>query len=133
MIPFWGAIKKIGLYNQVISILQESRKKVVELSGIMANPTYAKVLEGVENVKSNNVDLILAVVVGGSVINCSKAISVSAYCEGDPWTRYWINFEPVNNKLVPVASILTLAGTGSEMNGGSVITNEERKSFPGKC
>lgn len=126
-----GAIKKMGLYDTVIDILNESGKKVVELSGIMANPTYEKVLEGAAIVKNNNVDLILAIG-GGSVIDCAKAISVSAYCEGDSWSRYWINFEPVNNKIVPVASILTLAGTGSEMNGGSVITNEDIKIKAGR-
>ena len=62
---------------------------------------------------------------GGSVIDCAKGISVSAYCKGDPWQRYWINFDEVNNEIVPVGSILTMAGTGSEMNGGSVITNED--------
>ena len=101
-------------------------KNIVELSGIMANPTYEKVMEGAALVSENNVDLILAVG-GGSTIDCAKAISVSAYCEGDAWTRYFINFEPVDNKIVPVASILTLAGTGSEMNGGSVITNNDVK------
>lgn len=126
-----GAIKKMGLYDTVISILNESGKKVVELSGIMANPTYEKVLEGAEIVRKNKVDLILAIG-GGSVIDCAKAISVSAYCEGDPWNRYWINFEPVDNQIVPVASILTLAGTGSEMNGGSVITNEDLKLKMGR-
>lgn len=121
-----GAIKKSGLYDQVISILNENGKKVVELSGIMANPTYEKVKEGAALVRKNNVDLILAVG-GGSVIDCAKGISAAAYCEGDAWTRYWIQFEPVDNKIVPVASILTLAGTGSEMNGGSVITNDDMK------
>lgn len=126
-----GAIKKIGLYDQVINILKENGKTIVELSGIMANPTYEKVKEGAALVRDNHVDLILAVG-GGSVIDCAKAISVSAYCEGDAWTRYWINFEPVENKIVPVASILTLAGTGSEMNGGSVITNEDVKLKMGR-
>jgi alcohol dehydrogenase YqhD (iron-dependent ADH family) len=126
-----GAIKKMGLYDTVMAILKESGKKVVELSGIMANPTYEKVLEGAELVRKNNVDLILAIG-GGSVIDCAKAISVSAYCEGDSWTRYWINFEPVDNRIVPVGSILTLAGTGSEMNGGSVITNDEFKLKMGR-
>lgn len=126
-----GAVKKIGLYDQVISILKESGKNVVELTGIMANPTYEKVMEGAKIVKENNVDFILAMG-GGSVIDCAKAISVSAYCEGDAWTRYWINFEPVDNKIVPVGSILTLAGTGSEMNSGSVITNEEAKLKMGR-
>jgi len=119
-----GSIKKSGLYDQVVSILKESGKNVVEVIGIMANPTYAKVQEGAKIVRDNNVDLILAVG-GGSVIDCAKAISVSAYCEEDPWKRYWLDFAPVNNKIVPVGSILTLAGTGSEMNGGSVITNED--------
>jgi alcohol dehydrogenase YqhD (iron-dependent ADH family) len=126
-----GAIKKSGLYDQVVSILRNSNKTIVELSGIMANPTYEKVMEGAKLVRGNNVDLILAVG-GGSVIDCAKAISVSAYCEGDAWSRYWIKFEPVDNKIVPVASILTLAGTGSEMNGGSVITNNDVKLKMGR-
>jgi len=126
-----GAIKKNGLYDQVVSILKESGKNIVELSGIMANPTYEKVMEGADLVRENKVDLILAVG-GGSVIDCAKGISVSAYCKGDAWTRYWLKFEPVNNKTVPVASILTLAGTGSEMNGGSVITNDDIKIKMGR-
>ena len=126
-----GAIKKSGLYDQIVSILKESGKNIVELSGIMANPTYEKVVEGAALVRENKVDLILAVG-GGSVIDCSKAISVSAYCEGDAWTRYWLKFETVDNKIVPVASILTLAGTGSEMNGGSVITNDDMKLKMGR-
>jgi len=126
-----GAIKKSGLYDKVVSILEDSNKKIVELSGVMANPTYEKVMEGAKLVRENNVDLILAVG-GGSVIDCAKAISVSAFCEGDAFTRYWLKFEPVDNKVVPVASILTLAGTGSEMNGGSVITNEDMKLKMGR-
>ncbi len=126
-----GAIKKNGLYDQVVSILKGNGKNIVELGGIMANPTYEKVMEGAALVRENNVDLILAVG-GGSVIDCAKAISVSAYCQGDPWTRYWLKFEPVDNKIVPVASILTLAGTGSEMNGGSVITNDDMKLKMGR-
>ena len=121
-----NAIKKIGLYDELITILNESGKKVVELSGVMPNPTYEKVLEGASLVRENNVDLILAVG-GGSVIDCAKAISVSAYCEGDSFKKYWMDFEPLNNKIVPVASVLTMVGTGSEMNGGSVITNDELK------
>ena len=126
-----GAIKRTGLYDKVVAVLKENGKTVVELSGIMPNPTYAKVMEGVKLVKENNVDLILAVG-GGSTIDCAKAISVSAYCEEDAWTKYWVNCEPVSNKIVPVASILTMAGTGSEMNAGSVITNEEVKLKNGR-
>ncbi|WP_206869700.1 iron-containing alcohol dehydrogenase [Clostridium zeae] len=126
-----GAIKKNGLYDQVVAILKKSGKNIVELPEIMANPTYEKVMEGATLVRENSVDLILAVG-GGSVIDCAKAISVSAYCEGDAWTRYWLKFEPVDNKIVPVASILTLAGTGSEMNGGSVITNDDMRLKMGR-
>ncbi|MBN1971584.1 MAG: iron-containing alcohol dehydrogenase [Candidatus Delongbacteria bacterium] len=125
------SIKKSGLYDEIISVLSKSGKNVVELSGIMANPTYAKVEEGCRIVRENSVDFILAVG-GGSVIDCAKAISVSAYCEDDPWTKYWLKFEPVSNKIVPVGSILTLAGTGSEMNGGSVITNDDMKLKMGR-
>ena len=120
-----GSVKKSGLYDKVVEILKNSDKKIVELSGIKSNPSYSQLLEGARLVRENNVDLILAVG-GGSVIDCAKGISVSAYCEGDPWQRYWVNFEDVDNKIVPVGSILTMAGTGSEMNGGSVITNEEK-------
>ena len=126
-----NSIKKIGLYDQLMAILKESGKNVVELAGVMPNPTYAKVLEGGQLVRDNKVDLILAVG-GGSVIDCAKAISVSAYCEGDAFTRYWLNFEPITNEIVPVASVLTMVGTGSEMNGGSVVTNEEMKIKTGR-
>lgn len=99
-------------------------KKVVELPGVKSNPTYNQLLEGAKLVRENKVDLILAVG-GGSVIDCAKGISLSAYCNGDPWQRYWINFEEIDNPVVPVGCVLTMAGTGSEMNGGSVITNED--------
>lgn len=120
-----NSVKKSGLYDEVIKILKAADKNVTELSGIKSNPSYSQLLKGASLVKEDDVDLILAVG-GGSVIDCAKGISVSAYCEGDPWQKYWVDFEPVTNKIVPVASILTMAGTGSEMNGGSVITNEEK-------
>ncbi len=120
-----GAIKKIGLYDKVVEILKSAGKTIIELAGIKPNPSYAQVLEGARLVRKHNVDLILAVG-GGSTIDCSKAISVSAYCESDPWEKYWIKGEAVDNKIVPVGSILTMVGTASEMNGGSVVTNEEK-------
>lgn len=120
-----NAIKKIGLYDKVIDILKSSDKNVIELAGIKPNPSYNQLLEGARLVRENNIDLILAVG-GGSTIDCAKGISVSAYCDGDPWQKYWIDGETVTNKIVPVGSVLTMAGTGSEMNGGSVITNEEK-------
>lgn len=120
-----ASIKKNGLYDNIVELLKKSSKRVVELEGIKSNPSYAQVLKGASLVRENNVDLILAVG-GGSVIDCAKAISVSAYCETDPWKKYWIDEMPVDNKIVPVASVLTMVGTASEMNGGSVITNEEK-------
>lgn len=126
-----SSVKKIGLYDKVIGILKSSDKTVFEFSGIKPNPPYSQLLEGAKIVRENNIDLILAMG-GGSVIDCSKGISVSAYCEGDPWEKYWVNGENVTNKIVPVGSILTMAGTGSEMNGGSVITNEEKTLKSGR-
>ena len=118
-----ASIKKIGLYDQVMNILQAEGKNVVELAGINANPRYTQLLEGARLVREHNIDLILAVG-GGSVIDCAKGIACAAYAEGDVWQRYYVNQEPVTNHVVPVGSILTMAGTGSEMNSGSVITNE---------
>lgn len=129
-----SAIKKIGLYDEVIQVLNRCGKSVIELGGIKPNPSYSQVLEGARLVREHHVDLILAVG-GGSVVDCAKAISVSAYTEEDPWQKYWIDFQPLDSKVVPVGSILTMVGTGSEMNGGSVITNEavmikEGRVFP---
>ncbi|WP_035236504.1 iron-containing alcohol dehydrogenase [Desulfobacter vibrioformis] len=126
-----NAIKSIGLYDQVISILKHAGKTVVELPGVMPNPTYAKLMEGIKLVRDNNVNLILAVG-GGSVIDCAKAIAVSAYCDEDPFEKYWLRYEGLSNKIVAVASILTMVGTGSEMNGGSVITHEASKVKAGR-
>ncbi len=119
-----NSIKKIGLYDEVVKTLKACDKNITELPGIKPNPAYSQVLEGAKLVRENKIDLILAVG-GGSVIDCAKAISVSAYAKGDPWQRYWIDFEEVDNEIVPVGTILTMTGTASEMNGGSVITNEE--------
>ncbi|EHH1172687.1 iron-containing alcohol dehydrogenase [Vibrio parahaemolyticus] len=127
-----NAIKSNGIYDKVMASLSAAGKKVVELSGVMPNPTYEKMMEGVELVREHNVDLILAVG-GGSVVDCAKGISVSAHCEGqDPFQKYWVEWQDLANDVVPVASILTMVGTGSEMNGGSVITHEETKFKAGR-
>ncbi len=126
-----NAIKKIGLYDKAIEILKSAGKNIIELAGIKPNPSYSQLLEGARLVRENNVDLILAIG-GGSTIDCAKGISVSAYCDGDPWTKYWQNFEEASGKIVPVGAILTMSGTASEMNGGSVITNEEKMLKNGK-
>ncbi len=126
-----GAIKRIGLYDKVVAELKAAGKKVVELEGIKPNPSYGQLLEGVRLVREHRVDLILAVG-GGSTIDCAKAISASAFCEGDPWEKYWIRQEAVDHAVVPVGAILTMVGTGSEMNGGSVITHEEQQLKNGR-
>lgn len=121
-----GSIKKTGLYDEVVKILKDCGKTIIEDAGVMPNPTVDKLYEGAKIARENNVDLILAVG-GGSVIDYSKAVSVSAYCEEDPWEKYYLRFEDVSCKIIPVGSVLTMVGTGSEMNGGAVITNHKTK------
>ena len=121
-----GSIKRIGLYDQVTEILAASNKMMVELPGIMSNPTVEKLYEGCKLARENDVDLILAVG-GGSVVDYSKALGSCAWCEGDPWERYYLNNEKVTNRIIPVGDILTMSATGSEMNGGAVITHTEQK------
>lgn len=121
-----GSIKKNGIYDQVMDILKASGKTVVEDTGVMPNPTVEKLYEGCRLAKENNVDFILAVG-GGSVCDYAKAVSVSVYCEEDPWEKYYLKMEDVSCKIVPVGCVLTMVGTGSEMNGGAVITNHSQK------
>lgn len=121
-----GSIKKNGIYDQVMEILSTGGKTVFEDSGVMPNPTVQKLYEGCKIAKENAVDLILAVG-GGSVCDYAKAVSVSAYCKEDPWEKYYLHMEDVDNKIIPVGCVLTMVGTGSEMNGGAVITNHEQK------
>ncbi|MBP3359903.1 MAG: iron-containing alcohol dehydrogenase [Clostridia bacterium] len=121
-----GSIKKNGIYDNVIAILNECGKNVFEDGGVMPNPTVEKLYEGCRIAKENNIDLILAVG-GGSVCDYSKAVSVSAYCKEDPWEKYYLRMEEADNKIIPVGCILTMVGTGSEMNGGAVITNHDTK------
>lgn len=121
-----GSIKKSGLYDQIIEILIACGKTIVEDGGVMPNPTIKKVYDGCQKAKENDVDLLLAVG-GGSVCDYAKAVSVSAWCEEDPWDKYYLRMEDVDNRIIPVGCVLTMVGTGSEMNGGSVITNHEQK------
>ena len=120
-----GSIKKSGLYDEIVAIMKECGKNVAEVSGVMPNPTIDKLREGVKIARENNSDFILAVG-GGSVCDYSKAVSVSVHCDDDPWEKYYIRFEEPDCEIVPVGCVLTMAGTGSEMNGGSVITNHEQ-------
>lgn len=126
-----GSIKANGIYDEVVSLLKEDGKKIIELSGIMANPTYAKVLEGAEFARENDVDMILGIG-GGSVMDCCKAISLAARYDGDIWNDYWANLGVIDFEPLPLGVIPTVAGTGSECNGGAVITNEEKKIKTGR-
>lgn len=121
-----GSIKKNGIYDQIMEILSANGKTVFEDAGVMPNPTVQKLYEGCKIAKDNAVDLILAVG-GGSVCDYAKAVSVSAYCEEDPWDKYYLRMEDVDNKIIPAGCVLTMVGTGSEMNGDAVITNHEQK------
>ena len=121
-----GSIKRNGIYDKVTAILEECGKNVAEDAGVMPNPTSDKLNEGCERARACNADLILAVG-GGSVCDYAKAVSVSAYCGDDPWEKFFIRFEEPDGKIIPVGCVLTMVGTGSEMNGGSVITNHAQK------
>ena len=121
-----GSIKRNGIYDQVVKLLDESGKNVFEDPGVMPNPTVEKLYEGCRIARENQVDLILAVG-GGSVCDYAKAVSVSAHCEEDPWEKYYLRMEDVDNRIIPVGCVLTMVGTGSEMNGGAVITNHKTK------
>lgn len=126
-----GSIKKNGIYDKVVEALKANGKEIYEDSGVMPNPTTDKLREGVERARAAKADLILAVG-GGSVCDYAKAVSVSVNCDDDPWEKYYIRFENPTCEIVPVGCVLTMVGTGSEMNGGSVITNHEQKLKIGK-
>ncbi len=121
-----GSIKKNGIYQDVIEILKNNGKNVAEISGVMPNPTVPKLYEGIEIARKHNADFLLAVG-GGSVCDYAKAVSVSVNCKDDPWDKYFVRFEEPDCETLPVGCVLTMVGTGSEMNAGSVITNPETK------
>lgn len=121
-----GSIKRNGIYDSVISILKKQRKNIAEISGVMPNPTLEKLYEGIEIARKHQVDFILAVG-GGSVCDYAKAVSVSVNCTEDPWEKYFIRFDEPDCNIIPIGCILTMVGTGSEMNTGSVITNQDTK------
>ena len=120
-----GSIKRNGVYDEVVGILNAAGKRIVEFGGIMPNPTYAKVQEGAKLARENHVDLILAVG-GGSVSDCCKVVSAQANAEEDLWelenTKHTLP-----TRFIPLGTIVTVFGTGSEMNAGAVITHEEKK------
>ena len=123
-----GSIKKSGLYDEIVKILKDNGKEIFEDAGVMPNPTVEKLNEGVDIARKSKADFILAVG-GGSVCDYAKAVSVSVNCKEDAWEKYFIRFEDVDKetKIIPIGCVLTMVGTGSEMNGGSVITNHSQK------
>lgn len=121
-----GSIKKNGIYDKVVKILKENGKNIFEDSGVMPNPTTEKLYEGIARAKKAKADFILAVG-GGSCCDYAKALSISVNCKDDPWDKYYIRFEEPSCKIIPVGCVLTMVGTGSEMNGGAVITNHAQK------
>ena len=125
-----GSIKRNGIYDKVVAILESCGKTVTEDPGVMPNPTTEKLAEGIRLARAANVDLILAVG-GGSVCDYAKAVSVSVHYDGDPWQKYFADFEDVDNAVVPVGCVLTMVGTGSEMNdvahSGAVFFGRRRQ------
>lgn len=121
-----GSIKKNGIYDEVVEVLKAAGKNISEISGVMPNPTVEKLYEGVEIARKAEVDLLFAVG-GGSVCDYTKAVSVSVNCKEDPWEKYYLKFEEPDCETIPVGCVLTMVGTGSEMNAGAVITNHESK------
>nr|WP_297171760.1 iron-containing alcohol dehydrogenase [uncultured Agathobaculum sp.] len=121
-----GSIKTNGIYDEIIGILKAAGKTVTEFTGIMSNPTYAKVQEGAALARNCKADLVLAVG-GGSVIDCCKIVAAQAVTDDDIWDM------EMNRRLapfktpIPLGAVVTAAGTGAEMNGGAVITNEDVK------
>ena len=121
-----GSIKRSGLYDEVKTILAEAGKTVVENAGVLSNPTLEKLHEGVRLARQNRIDLILAVG-GGSVCDYSKALAAAVYFKGDYWDAFFLKQQdpPQGQRIIPVGCVLTMAGTGSEMNAGAVITDAE--------
>lgn len=124
-----GSVKRTGIYDQVAGILKELGKNVFDFSGIMANPTYEKVQEGARLVRDHHIDFILAVG-GGSTIDCCKIVSAQARLDEDIWDLEF-HQRRFPTDFVPLGAVTTVSGTGSEMNSGAVITNEETKQKNG--
>lgn len=121
-----GSIQKNGIYDEITGLLKAAGKTVTEFTGIMPNPTWAKVKEGSQLARTCHADLILAVG-GGSVIDCCKIIAAQAVTDVDLWDLEMVQHKTPVVKSIPLGAVVTASGTGAEMNGGAVITNEESK------
>lgn len=125
MLAYGGSIRANGVYNEILQILNGAGKTVTELSGIMSNPTYAKVQEGAALAREKGIDFILAVG-GGSVIDCCKVVAAQAKLDEDIWKMELEQHCFPTVPPIPMGAVVTASGTGAEMNGGAVITHEEK-------
>lgn len=121
-----GSIKKNGIYDEIAGILKENGKTVTEFTGIMSNPTWEKVQEGAKLARENKIDLVLAVG-GGSVVDCCKIVCAQAVTDEDLWEAEMVRHGIPTGNPIPLGAVVTASGTGAEMNGGAVITNEAVK------
>lgn len=134
-----GSVKKNGAYDDIMAVLTglgyslaepdtepDGGYKIYEFTGIMSNPTLAKMLEGADLARSKNVGLILGAG-GGSVMDCCKAVAVQACYEGDAWQDFWMEGMKMTHRIIPCGVIVTMPATGSEVNGCAVLTNEETR------
>ena len=121
-----GSIKKNGVYEELTGILKAAGKQVTEFAGIMSNPTWAKVQEGARLARENKIDLVLAVG-GGSVTDCCKIVCAQAVTDQDLWELEMVQRKAPTVAPIPLGAVVTASGTGAEMNGGAVITNETAK------
>ena len=121
-----GSVKRSGAYEDVMEVLEEMKLPIIQFSGIMANPTVAKMREGAELARQKDVGLILAVG-AGSAMDCCKAIAVQAAYDGDAWQDFWIEGKPIEHTPIPCGVVVTMPATGSEVNGCAVLTDEESK------
>ena len=131
-----GSARKNGSYDDVLAVLNamgyraagepsaDEGWQIIEFSGIMSNPTLAKMRQGAELARKYGVGLILAIG-GGSVMDCCKAVSVQAGYDGDAWEDFWMQGKPMTHDVVPCGVVVTMPATGSEVNGCAVLTNEE--------
>ena len=120
------SIKRNGIYDEITGILKEAGKTVTEFTGIMSNPIWEKVKEGAKLARDSKIDLVLAVG-GGSVIDCCKIVCAQAVTDEDLWEVEMVRHGAPAGKPIPLGAVVTASGTGAEMNGGAVITNEDAK------
>lgn len=118
------SIKRNDIYDEVIEVLGECEKNIIDFPGISANPTYEKVLDGIRLYKENNVDLILAIG-GGSVIDCCKVICSGTEINEDIWEAQ-LEKGVIPENMGNFAVILTLSGAGAEMDCLGAVTYEKR-------